>query len=69
MKNLHGSYADPGLASICHLIARWWGEALEGRGEPSLYVSRRVAEHYAQRREMEGEVIKSTGEVVLKESV
>lgn len=64
------AYRDPGLASITHLIAKWWGQELcEGSRNPELRVAKRIAEHYAQRAEMDGEVVRSTGEVIPKESV
>ena len=58
------------LSEISHLITSFWGEALEGGSpHPEWYVSKRVAEHYALRAEMDGEVIKASGEVVARDSI
>lgn len=63
-------YQDPGAQGWFAWLAKAWEQALQSKsGNPELYVARLIAEKAAQRAEMDGAVIRSTGEVVPKESV
>lgn len=63
-------YQDPGAQGYFAWLAKAWDAALRNNSpNPELYVARAIAERAAQRAEMDGAVIRSTGEVVPKESV
>jgi len=62
-------YKDPGAQGVFSFLAKAWEQALrEGKPNPELFVARSMAERYAQRAEMDGEMLKN-GEVIPKESV
>lgn len=57
---------DPGFnQNLCNFISRYWAKQLS----ENPYVPKALAEMYAQRAEMDGEVVRSTGELLRKESV
>lgn len=63
-------YRDPGARGWFFWLGKAWEQALrEGKPNPELFVARSMAERYAQRAEMDGEVVQKTGELVPKESV
>ena len=63
-------YRDPGAQGWFFWLAKAWEQALrEGKPNPELWVTREMAHRYGERAEMDGEVVKKTGEVIPKESV